>query len=168
MIVGKGDIASALTEALRPADEGFVFFASGVSNSQETREFEFDREVSLLMDQPKNKHLVYFSSLSIFYNKNRYTAHKLTMEALVKDRFSNYTIVRLGNITWGTNPNTLINFFRNELKENNPIKVQATTRYIIDKEEFIHWINLIPDWSCEMNITGQPMSIREIVKKYVL
>lgn len=72
MIIGHGDIASVLKDR-----EGFIFFASGVSNSGETRESEYKREEDLLLKQNKNKHLVYFGSLSIFYNPHtRYTRHK--------------------------------------------------------------------------------------------
>ena len=50
MIVGYGDIASVLKDR-----KGTIFFASGVSNSQETRESEYKREEDLLMKQNKNK-----------------------------------------------------------------------------------------------------------------
>ncbi len=168
MIIGNGDIASALMGRVEEHRKTRTYFASGVSNSKETRESEYEREASLLMEQPKDKHLVYFSSLSVFYKDSRYTKHKKMMERLVKDHFLGYTIVRLGNITWGTNPHTLINHFSDSIVGGKPINILDTTRYIIDEEEFLHWIKLIPGWSCEMNITGQPMTIKEIVKKYVL
>ena len=85
---------------------------------------------------------------------------------MVKQEFPRFTIMRLGNITWGTNPHTLINYFRRQLKGGKPIKVQDTYRYIIDKDEFLHWINLIPDWNSEMNITGRRMKVKEIVDEF--
>ena len=90
------------------------------------------------------------------------------MEALIKQEFLRYTIMRLGNITWGTNPHTLINYFRQQLKADKPITIQNTYRYIIDKDEFLHWIGLIPDWSCEMNVPGRRMKVSEIVDEYCL
>jgi hypothetical protein len=162
MIIGHGDIGTALKEAMRPADEDYIFFASGVSNSSETKEREFRREVNLLMKQSKNKHLVYFSSLSIFYDGTHYVLHKMYMETMIKKHFPRYTIVRLGNITWGENPHTLINY----LKTHPEAPIKDVYRYIIDKEEFLHWIELIPSWSCEMNITGRRMKVAEIVKEY--
>ncbi|OHA88491.1 MAG: hypothetical protein A2653_00970 [Candidatus Zambryskibacteria bacterium RIFCSPHIGHO2_01_FULL_43_25] len=161
MIIGNGDIASAL-----PDKKNRLFFASGVSNSQETRESEYAREKTLLFKQDRNSHIVYFSSLAVLYGKNRYVQHKREMEALIKQEFLRYTIMRLGNITWGTNPHTLINYFRQQLKADKPITIQNTYRYIIDKDEFLHWIGLIPDWSCEMNITGRRMKVSEIVDEY--
>ena len=163
MIIGNGDIASVLKDR-----RVRLYFASGVSNSKEDRESEYLRERDLLFKQPLDKHLIYFSSLSVFYGQTRYTRHKLEMEDIVKRIFPKYTIIRLGNITWGTNPHTLINFFRNSLQKREPINILDTTRYIITETEFLHWIDLIPAWNCEMNVTGQPMSIEEIVKKYVL
>ena len=163
MIVGNGDIASALID-----QEDLLFFASGVSNSQETRRSEYQREIDLLLSQPKNKRLVYFSTLSVFYGEGLYVEHKKDMELLVQLEFDEYTIIRLGNITWGKNPHTIINSFRSRLKRREPLEIRDETRYIINKEEFRHWINLIPVWNCEMNITGQPMTIQEIVKEYVL
>jgi hypothetical protein len=163
MIIGHGDIASIL-----PNRKGFIFFASGVSNSKETRESEYKREEKLLLKQNKKGHLVYFGSLAIFYNPDtRYSHHKRHMEEVVKKNFAHYTIVRLGNITWGDNPHTLINYFRNASKNGDKIKILNTYRYLVDKKEFLHWISLIPDWNGEMNITGQRLKVSQIVKKYV-
>ena len=162
MVIGNGDIATALKEAMRPADEGYIFFASGVSNSKEIREWEYQREKNLLVEQDKTKHIVYFSTLAIFYSSTRYTKHKQYMEYLIKDNFRHWTIMRLGNITWGSNPHTLINYLRMHPKA----KIRNEYRYICDKEEFLHWISLIPDWNCEMNVPGRRMLVREVVKEY--
>lgn len=161
VIIGSGDIASVL-----PNKKNRLFFASGVSNSLEKRESEYRRERNLLMKQDRKAHLVYFSTLAIFYGDNRYVKHKKDMEELIKVEFPRYTIMRIGNITWGTNPHTIINFFRAQLKKGNRLKIQNTYRYIIDLDEFLHWIELIPDWSCEMNIPGRRMTIAQIVDEY--
>jgi len=164
-IEGRGDIASVLVD--RP---DILFFASGVSNSKETNEAEYQREKSLLLRQApllrenRAKRLVYFGSLSIFYGDTRYVRHKMEMEQLVRENFPKYCIVRLGNITFGSNPNTLINY----LKAHPEAKIRDEYRYICDKEEFLHWINLIPSWNCEMNVPGRRMKVADVVKKYVL
>jgi hypothetical protein len=163
MIVGNGDIASAL-----PKKSRLLFFASGVSNSREIRESEYSREKKLLLQQDRKAHLVYFSTLAVLYGNNRYVKHKREMEELIKREFPRYTILRLGNITWGTNPHTIINFFRWQIKKGLPLKIQDAYRYIIDKDEFLHWIDLIPDWSCEMNIPGRRMKVKEIIDEYCL
>src|SRR3989344_344842 len=103
-IVGNGDIASVL-----PNKKNRLFFASGVSNSQETRESQYTREKNLLLKQDRKLHVVYFSTLAVLYGNNRYVQHKREMEELIKQELPRYTIMRLGNITWGTNPHTIIN-----------------------------------------------------------
>ncbi len=161
MIVGNGDVASVLPKKSRK-----LFFASGVSNSLEKRESQYRREKNLLLRQNRKSHLVYFSSLAIFYGQNRYVKHKLEMEDIIRTEFPRHAIMRIGNITWGTNPHTIINFFRTQIKKGQKLKIQDTYRYIIDEDEFLHWINLIPDWSCEMNIPGRRMKVSEIVDEY--
>ena len=161
-IIGSGDIASVLLEK-----EGVCFFASGVSNSQEMREPEYQREKDLLLQQDKSQRLVYFGSLSIFYGDTRYTQHKKEMEGLVKDNFSKYCIVRLGNIDWGDKPNTLINTLRSRIANQEPVEIQDTYRYVVDQDEFLHWISLIPDFNCEMDVPGARMKVKEIFEKYV-
>src|SRR3990167_5131076 len=162
VIIGHGDIASVLPD--RP---DLLFFASGVSNSSETRESEFLREIRLLRSYP-NEHLVYFSSLCVFYSDTTYTKHKWVMETLIRKQWRRYTILRLGNITWGANPHTLINFLRARRAAGLPLEIQDTWRYIVDQDEFLHWVNMIPLWPCEMNIPGRRMKIADIVREYVI
>jgi hypothetical protein len=147
VVIGSGDIASVLTDR-----EDVIFFVSGVSNSSETKESEFEREKLLLFNTPKDKHLIYISTLSVYYLKTPYTEHKLEMERLIKDYFTSYTIFRIGNITWGTNPNTLLNY----LKAHPEAERKPVWRYLVDKDEFLHWISLAPIPGREtMNITGK-------------
>ena len=162
MIIGHGDIASVLQDR-----EGFTFFAAGVSNSREERESEYQRERDLLASIDKKTHLVYFSSLCVFYLGTPYAQHKRYQEIYVKSSFARWTIMRLGNITWGTNIHTIINHFREQRRRNVPLDVQDTYRYIVDQGEFLHWVDMIPEWSCEMNITGRKMSVQQIVDELV-
>ena len=157
MIIGDGDIASVL-----PDRKDLSFFASGVSNSQEEREWEYRREFLLFLTQDFSKHIVYFSTLAIFYSDTRYVKHKREMEEYIKENIPNYTIIRLGNITWGDNPHTLINY----LKAHPEAEIKDEYRYICGKEELLHWINLIPKWSCEINIPGRRLKVKEVVKEY--
>lgn len=161
MIIGKGDIASVLNDK-----KGICFFASGVSNSSETKESEFQREINLLMETSIKYHssrLVYFSTLSIYYKDTPYTRHKRRMEGIVKTNFRKHCIVRLGNIKWGRNPNTIINYFKN----NPNAEIQEGYRYLVDKDEFLHWIDLIPNFNTEMNITGKLTPIKQIYETAV-
>lgn len=162
MIIGHGDIAGVLVD-----QPNRLYFASGVSNSRETREAEYRREVDLLLAQDKSMHVVYFGSLSIFYADGRYALHKQHMEDLVRMHFPHYTIVRIGNISWGTNPHTIINFFRKQRARGEELDIQDTYRYVVDQEEFLYWVRMIPNWNCEMNIPGRRMTVQQIVDGYV-
>lgn len=122
MIIGDGDIASALPDR---ADR--TFFASGVSNSREAREYQYQMEIDLLMSQNKDRQLIYFSTLSIFYTDTRYAKHKRFMERLIKKHFPHYCILRLGNITWGKNPNTLINAMFLKHVKGKPLRLEMST-----------------------------------------
>lgn len=166
-IVGNGDIGRLLKEEVKVMPD-LVFFVSGVSNSQEVRESEYQREKDLLLQQDRDKRLVYVSSLSIFYGDTRYTRHKREMEELIKEEFSRYTIFRLGNITWGDNPHTIINNLKSRVDNQEPIEIYDTHRYVVEPNEFLHWISLIPDFNCEINVPGERMKVRELVKRYVL
>lgn len=163
-IIGNGDMA----EALQYADNDVLFFASGVSNSGETRGSEFQRERDLLLSQPRDKRLVYIGSLSVFYSDNAYTEHKREMEELIKEEFPSYCILRIGTITWGDNPNTIINALKSKVENEEPFQIQDVYRYVTTEEDFLHWVKMIPDFNCEINIPGERMKVRELVKRYVL
>jgi len=142
MIVGKGDIASILNDR-----EGAIFFASGVSKSTETNESEFWREIELLDKQDKTKCLFYFSSITLDDMSkigNQYLAHKRKMELLVKSNFKNYNIIRIGNISWGSNPNTFINYIKNKIKNGEPVEIKDEFKYLIDKEQLLLLTDNLP------------------------
>lgn len=157
MIIGGGDLASVI-----PDHPDRVYFAAGVSNSGETSELEYFREIHLVLKQDPNRHLVYFSSLCVFYVDTRYARHKRYMEHLVRNMFRHYTIIRLGNITWGTNPHTLINY----LRDHPHAELQDEYRYICSESEFLHWISMIPKWNCEINIPGERLKVEEVADKF--
>jgi len=143
MIIGAGDIASILVDR-----DGAIFFASGVSNSNEFRNEEFDREKNLLLKQDKTQCIFYFSSITIDYRekfeKSRYLQHKLEMENLIKNNFENYNIIRIGNISWGTNPNTFLNYIRGKMKNGEIVEIKDEYKYMIDKEHILLLTNNLP------------------------
>jgi nucleoside-diphosphate-sugar epimerase len=163
VIIGQGDIAQQLWRADKPF---ITFFASGVSNSKQQDETEYQREISLLLKQPKDQHLVYFSSLCIYYSQTRYAQHKVAMERLIKENFQTYTIVRLGNITWGRNPNTVINFFKWKHCNKEAPQLEDGYRFVITDSEFCYWMQHLPiGIKNEMNIPGEMVSINEIWRR---
>ena len=103
MIIGNGLIANGF-DKYRYNDDVLIF-ASGVSNSMENNENEFNKEYELLKDSidiPSK--LIYFSTCSIVddSNKSPYILHKIKMEKLIRENSNNYLIFRLpivvGNI----------------------------------------------------------------------
>ena len=143
MIVGKGDIASILNDR-----EGAIFFASGVSKSTETDESKYRREMELLDKQDRTKCLFYFSSISVDdiekVGGNNYLQHKVRMEMLIKSNFQNYNIIRIGNISWGNNPNTFLNYIKNKIKNGAQVEIKDEYKYIIDKEQLILLTDNLP------------------------
>ena len=100
MIIGNGLIASLFKETDR---EDVVFFASGVSNSLETRSEEFLREENLIkktIQENPEKIFVYFSTCSVYDSSktgSNYVLHKLKMEQLIKESVEHYLILRVSN-----------------------------------------------------------------------
>lgn len=157
-IVGNGDIASVLPDRM-----GITFLAAGLSNSKNVTFADFKREQEMI-SMYRNNHIVYFSSLCIYYSNSPYAKYKKDIEEYIKQTCDYYTIVRLGNITWGDNPNTIINYFKN----NPNAKVEDGYRYLVDKEEFLYWIGKIRYMTKDiMNITGKLTSIKEIYERSV-
>src|SRR5678809_1430699 len=126
MIVGKGSLSKLLNDR-----EGFIFFAAGVGNSEEvfTKEFVRERE-RILKYSSSDQMFVYFSTISINTHQSLYTSHEQNMELYIKLRFTNYTIIRLGNIWECTNPNTFINAYKTK-----PYEPRDEWKYMISKEQ---------------------------------
>ena len=161
MIVGNGNIAKSLASKDK---DNIIFFASGVSDSSCSDTTQFQRELNLLKQQDYNIHLVYFSNLGIYYKKDAYTNHKKNMEEMVKQMFKSYTIIRIEVCEWVDNPTTILNVFKQKIKNKELIQIQNTTRYVLSLDEFLFWIDKIPVGVCnEMNILGKKMTIQEIV-----
>ena len=147
MIIGKGLIANSLKNI---DSEDIMFFASGVSNSLETRNSEFEREACLLKDSiEKNpeKKLIYFSTLSIndqSKQNSSYVLHKLEIENFIKNNCKSYLILRIGNIVGkGGNPNTLFNFLKTQISNNNPFLLHSKARrLLIDIDDISKFLKL--------------------------
>ncbi|WP_262150652.1 NAD-dependent epimerase/dehydratase family protein [Chryseobacterium foetidum] len=137
MITGNGLIAKSLQSI---DSDGVLFFASGVSNSLETRSSEFEREHALLkknIEENPDKTFVYFSTCSIYdssKNNSHYVLHKLKMEQIISDLCERYFILRISNaVGHGGNPNLLVNYLVREIKNKAKITLHTkATRNLID------------------------------------
>ena len=140
MIIGRGLIAKEFKDV---DIDNVIFFASGVSNSSETCKSQFLREQNLveqtLRDFP-NHVFIYFSTCSIYdsskYN-SLYVLHKLHMEEIIKEKSSQYLILRISNAVGnGGNPNLLMNYLANNISNQKLFTVHKNaTRNIIDVED---------------------------------
>jgi hypothetical protein len=162
MIIGHGDIASVLNDR-----EGAIFFASGVSNSQEKRREEFERERDLLQwaySLDPEVSLFYFSSLSINFIDTPYTRHKNQMEVMIKTMFFNYNIIRIGNINWGTNPNTFINFIKLKRERGEPVEIKDEWKYMISKEQLLLLTDNLPlTGKNEISVFGECKKVIDLI-----
>lgn len=140
MIIGRGMIANRFAEY---KDDNILFFASGVSNSNETNPEVFQREETLLkntLNSNSKKTFIYFSSCDVAnpqLNSKQYYQHKLKMEKIVSSSGMNYYIFRLPQIVGkGGNSNNLINFFVNSIKTGTLFEVwEGTKKNIIDIDD---------------------------------
>ncbi|GGG46215.1 NAD-dependent epimerase/dehydratase family protein [Epilithonimonas arachidiradicis] len=140
MIVGKGLIASLFHES---EWKDTIFFASGVSNSLETRISEFLREEDLVkktISENPGQLFVYFSTCSVYDSSKTgsdYVLHKLKMEQLIKNSCQKYLILRVSNaVGKGGNPNLLMNYLIRSIKNSETINVHTkATRNLIDADD---------------------------------
>lgn len=144
MICGEGDIGSILRDR-----KEFLFFAAGVSNSCEKLETQYQRESVMLgahiaLANAMGLSLVYFSSIACYFSTTRYTKHKQEMELLIKAACNNYTIIRIGNIQWGVNPHTFINYIRNKQAKGEPVQIRDEWKYLISKEQLLFITDNLP------------------------
>ncbi|UHO38004.1 hypothetical protein H5J24_20835 [Chryseobacterium capnotolerans] len=145
MIIGNGIIANAVKHYDR---EDIIFFASGVSNSLETRTSEFEREFSLLKtvyENNREKKLIYFSTLSIHDQSKQnspYVIHKKEIEAYIENNIVHYLILRIGNIVGkGGNPNTLFNFLKTQIDNNKEFTLHLKARrLLLDIEDICRFV----------------------------
>lgn len=139
MIVGRGMVASAFLPYFKDEPE-ITVFASGVSNSRETREEEFLREEILLRQSLEAaSRILYFGSCSVLdpeMAEKRYVHHKLQMEALV-GRGTRQAIFRLPQVVGASpNPNLLTNFLYNKIRTGEHFNIwRNARRNLIDVED---------------------------------
>jgi hypothetical protein len=163
MIIGRGDIGSILNDR-----ENAIFFASGVSNSLETRDSEYERERKLLNEQDKTKCIFYISSITIDnkekFEMSKYLQHKKSMEDYIKDNFKYYNIIRIGNITWGKNPNTFLNYIKNKIKNNESFFISDEYKYMVDKEQLLLLTDNLPlNGQNQISIFGRMVKVKDLI-----
>lgn len=137
MVTGHGMIATHFQSY--QANNSFLIFASGVSNSRNGEAAAFEREAALLqamISAHPDKRLVYFSTCSIYdpAEKNSlYVLHKIELEKYIIAHAPKYLILRVSNLAGkSSNPHTVLNFFFHHIKNKIPFQawMQATRNLI--------------------------------------
>jgi nucleoside-diphosphate-sugar epimerase len=169
MIIGRGLIANAFAGAFASAPE-VVIFASGVSDSGETRPEAFEREEHLLARSQAERPalLVYFSTCSVEDRERADTAyvrHKLRMEARARE--TDHIVFRLPQLVGHTpNPSTLTNYLYARIASGAPFAVWKNAwRNIIDVADMARIAgHMIADERCRnrtLNV-GCPEPVRVV------
>ena len=131
MIIGNGLLAKAFLPYYEHDPEVLVF-ASGVSNSRETRAEEFARE-KVMLDAAcqQGKELIYFSTCSVHDPElahSPYVMHKLEMEAMVA-ALPHFAVLRLPQVVGHTpNPHTLTNFLHHQITTGQQFHIWRNAR----------------------------------------
>jgi nucleoside-diphosphate-sugar epimerase len=139
MIIGAGLVGSSLMSL--NAEDARIF-ASGVSNSQETRPESFIRERTLVescLGERGDSDFIYISTCSV-HDKTQvaspYVLHKQQMEQLVLAE-KRSSILRLPNLVGPTgNKNNLVNHIVDAIISNEAVFVQESAkRYLLGVDE---------------------------------
>jgi len=144
-IIGSGFIASSFKKYTNFIKKNnIIIYAAGISNSLEVQKKKLDLETLRFKKfiQYNKKKLVYISTYSVNDNsrKNKlYVKNKVKIEKIIKRNNSEYIIIRLPEIIGESkNPNTLTNFFYNNLIKNKPFKVfKNSRRNLLDIDDAI-------------------------------
>ena len=134
-IVGSGFIAIRFKKYLKFIKKNkVIIYASGISNSLEMNKKNLQIEIARIRDfiQRNKKKLIYISTYSVNDNsrKNKlYVKNKIKIEKIIKQKSKEYIIIRLPEIIGkNKNPNTLTNFFYNNIINDIPFKVFKNSR----------------------------------------
>jgi nucleoside-diphosphate-sugar epimerase len=138
MVIGNGLVARRFE--LYNSEDPFLVFASGVSNSKTKNPEAYNREMQLLKEsilKYNTQSIIYFSTCSIYDPQEKgsaYVQHKLQIEDLIQTHARQYQIFRVSNLAGtSSNPNTLLNFFFNHIKNGINFDVWTNAcRNIID------------------------------------
>lgn len=150
MIVGNGVLASAFAAEVNDWND-FIIFASGVSNSKESRMDAYERESELINSfLGTQKTLVYFSTTSIFDDSKQndpYVQFKKDTESYIKNNFKNHLIVRLPIVvSKNNNTHQLIGHIKAQITSGEKLIIHKyAARYFVDVRDIPRYIRLIFD-----------------------
>lgn len=136
MVIGNGMMAKQFAKYQN--NSNVIIFASGVSNSKETKLIEFEREFNLLqktVSDNSEKYFVYFGTISMYdpmAKESPYVLHKLALEKYITENCKLYNIFRVSQVIGRANNATLVNFIVNNIINDKEFDVwEHTTRNLI-------------------------------------
>lgn len=142
MIIGRGLLANALSVI---DDEKYLFYVNGISNSvlESIAKNNFEiKEIEEIARKNNAGNFIYFSTSQVNSKQNHhraYVKHKLFVEDLIRNSFSDYLIVRTTNLV-GDNPwntHTLFNYLYHAITVNQQITVNPVLiRNFLDAAHF--------------------------------
>jgi nucleoside-diphosphate-sugar epimerase len=174
LIVGCGMMAQAFAPFRN--DQGVLIFASGVSDSLETRPSEFAREKSLLAkarSEHPDKLLVYFGTCSVEdpdRARTPYVAHKIGIESLLEDAGSPWMVLRLPlAVGPDRKGHTLAPFLYQRISRGERFEVwEHATRYPVDVADVLRiaqrFISTRALWSRRINVALRAFPVLEFVR----
>ena len=167
MVIGNGLLASNFIKSNLNYDDAIIF-CSGVSNSKETNDDNFNREKELVLKtitQNRNLKFIYFSSILAGVSKNKYYNHKVEIENIIKKESSNYIIFRVPQIIGKDgNKNNLFNFLKESILNDEEITIfENVKRALLDVDDLIDIVNY-----CKDKINSEIINVSYIEKINVL
>jgi hypothetical protein len=171
MIIGNGMIAKVFKEHFHK--ENVLIFASGVSNSRETRNSEFIKELNMVRESIVNFPdllFVYFSSCSIHNGNTMYSDHKISVENFIIENSKNYLILRLPIVLGkNQNKNQLIGYLFDKLYKNELVEVyKNANRYIIDSFDLPRIVDLLIDKGISKQILEVAFNNSLLIEEIIL
>ena len=144
-IVGSGFIAARFKKYLKfLKKKNVIIYAAGISNSLDEYKKNLEREVFKIKNFILNnrKKLIYISTYSVNDDSRRkklYVKNKIKIEKIIKQESEKYMIIRLPEIIGkNKNPNTLTNFFYNNIVRNESFTVfKNSRRNLLDVDDAI-------------------------------
>lgn len=149
MIIGRGLIGNGF-DSSNDDYSNYIIFASGVSNSKEISDNEYNREKELIIktiNENKGLKFIYFSSVLVGIAKNKYYNTKLEFEEIIKSNTTNYIIFRIPQIIGKIgNSNNLINYLKHSIINQNEITIYGNVeRSLIDVDDLIKIVDYCKD-----------------------
>lgn len=165
-IVGSGLIANSFKGVFFKRKT--LILASGVSNSQEVLQSEFQREERLIKSEMVNRpdyHVVYFSTCSIDSGiSSAYILHKQSMERLVQDSALSFHVFRLPQLVGVVKNATLISYLVDAMLNEQALNIHGlATRNLLDVIDLVRIVKILVNQDIGINSITNIASAKNVL-----